>query len=90
MIPGAVCAGTRTHLSQVLVVVGVGIAAELGAVDDVAEQAHALGQLNLGRLVGQQGDVAAGVGLLQRGDEAGVRLGQLVVVMALYAKAEEI
>ena len=52
VILGAVCAGTRTHLSQVLVVVGVGISAELGAVDDVAEQAHVLGQLNLGRLVG--------------------------------------
>ena len=71
------------HLSLVLVVIGVGVAAELGAVNGVPEQTHALRQVKLGSLVSQQRNAAARVGLAQSGYEAGVWLDQLVIVMAL-------
>ena len=71
------------HLGLVLVVVGVGVAAELGAVDGVPNQAHALGQLNLCGLVCQQRNAAARMGLAQGRYKAGVWLGQLMTVMAL-------
>ena len=71
------------YLSKVLIVVGVGVAAKLGAVYGESKQAHTLWQVNLGGLVRQHCDLAAGVRALQCCNEAGVRLCQLVVVMSL-------
>jgi hypothetical protein len=76
---GGMCA----HLGKVLVVVGVGVAAEFGAVNGEPEQAHIGRQVNLRGLISQHRNCAAGVRAAQRRNEAGVWLGQLILVVAL-------
>lgn len=77
--------GIRAHLCKVLVVVGVGIASELGPVDHESEKAHVLWQVDLCRLVCEKSDATAWVRTAQDRDETGVRFCQLVLVMALQS-----